>query len=244
MFSYQEVSCLNELELLVYHYVLKHRQQVIYMTIRELAEEVGVSTTTILRFCKKMGYAGYSEFRVRYKLFLQQEQAAVPAFGISELIHYFRSIDNVEFDQQLNAAAAMIAENERIIFVGAGTSGTLGKYGARFFSNVGKFSTHIDDPYYPVNSDMYRKAVAIILSVSGETHEMLRIASQFRLHQCRIISITNGDSSSLAQLADMNIAYHMPSVLLPGHHNITTQIPVIYILETLGKKVAQVAPLS
>jgi len=242
MFSYQEISHLNELELLVYHYVLKHRQQVIYMTIRELAEEVGVSTTTILRFCKKMGYAGYSEFRVRYKLFLQQAQATVPEFGISEIVHYFRSIDNDEFDQRLNAAAAIIADNERIIFVGAGTSGTLGKYGARFFSNVGKFSTHIDDPYYPVNSDMYRQAVAIILSVSGETQEILRIASQFNLHHCKIISITNGENSSLARLADLNIPYHMPYVLLPGNHNITTQIPVLYILETVGKKLARQIP--
>ncbi|STS85123.1 phosphosugar-binding transcriptional regulator [Klebsiella pneumoniae] len=35
------------------------------MTIRELAEAAGVSTTTVLRFCRKLQCEGYSEFRVR-----------------------------------------------------------------------------------------------------------------------------------------------------------------------------------
>ncbi len=37
------------------------------MKVRELAEEVHVSTTTILRFCKKVGCEGYSEFRLKLK---------------------------------------------------------------------------------------------------------------------------------------------------------------------------------
>ncbi|SUI62967.1 D-arabinose 5-phosphate isomerase [Serratia marcescens] len=126
------------------------------------------------------------------------------------------------------------------IFVGISTSGALGKYGARFFSNVGKFSTHIDDPYYPVNSDMYKNAVAIMLSVSGETEEILRLASQFSLHHCKIISITNNETSSLARLADFNLSYHVPQHLIGGHHNITTQIPVLYIIETIGKRLGHI----
>ena len=54
---------------MVYTYVSKHKNQVMYMTIRELAEAAGVSTTTVLRFCKKMGCDGYSEFRIRFKLY-------------------------------------------------------------------------------------------------------------------------------------------------------------------------------
>ncbi|WP_145598974.1 SIS domain-containing protein, partial [Yersinia alsatica] len=109
-------------------------------------------------------------------------------------------------------------------------------YSARFFSNIGKYSTYIDDPYYPINSDMYQDAIAFILSVSGETEEIIRIANQFSLHNCKIISLTNSDNSTLAKMADLNISYHMPPIVLEGHYNITTQIPVLYIIETIGKK--------
>jgi DNA-binding MurR/RpiR family transcriptional regulator len=240
MLESQTIATLNNLELMVYHYVIKHKQQVTYMTIRELSQAAQVSTTTVLRFCKKLGCDGYSEFRIRFKLYLQQEQVIPQTFGTSEIINYFKSIDNQEFGTLLNQAAEKIRSAERVFFVGASTSGSLGKYGARFFSNVGKFSTYIDDPYYPINSDMYANALAIILSVSGETAEILRLAQQFSLHRCQIISITNHDTCSLARLADLNISYHMPTLLLDGNYNITTQVPVIYILETLGKKL----PLS
>ncbi|MBN0308456.1 MurR/RpiR family transcriptional regulator, partial [Pseudomonas aeruginosa] len=89
--------------------------------------------------------------------------------GASEIMSFFKSVNNDEFDELLEQAVDIILASERIIFVGAGTSGALAKYGARFFSNVGKFSNHIDDPYFPVTNDMARNALAIVLSVSGET---------------------------------------------------------------------------
>lgn len=54
MFTAQALKSLNELEMLVYQYVMEHRSAVPYMRIRELATEAHVSTT-VLHFCKKMG---------------------------------------------------------------------------------------------------------------------------------------------------------------------------------------------
>lgn len=61
-FTAQALKSLNELEMLVYQYVMEHRSAVPYMRIRELATEAHVSTTTVLHFCKKMGCEGFSQF--------------------------------------------------------------------------------------------------------------------------------------------------------------------------------------
>lgn len=159
MFSHAAVASLNNLEMMVYHYVIKNRDKVMYMTIRELAEAAGVSTTTVLRFCRKLQCEGYSEFRVRFKLYLEQNEPQQANIGASEIMSFFKSVNNDEFDELLEQAVDIILASERIIFVGAGTSGALAKYGARFFSNVGKFSNHIDDPYFPVTNDMARKVM-------------------------------------------------------------------------------------
>lgn len=201
MFSHAAIASLNNLEMLVYNYVIKNRDKVMYMTIRELADAVGVSTTTVLRFCRKLKCEGYSEFRVRFKLYLEQNEPQQANFGASEIISFFKGVNNDEFDKLLDQAVDIILSSERIIFVGAGTSGALAKYGARFFSNVGKFSNHIDDPYFPVTNDMARNALAIVLSVSGETEEILRFASQFSLHNCKVLSVTSHENSRLAKLA-------------------------------------------
>ena len=86
---------------------------------------------------------------------------------------------------------------------------------------------------------MAKNALAIVLSVSGETAEILRFASQFSLHRCKVLSITSHDTSSLAKLADFNLSWHVPQTRIAGVYDITTQVPVIYILETLGRKMAK-----
>ncbi|ORM70344.1 transcriptional regulator [Pantoea wallisii] len=239
MFAHSDLSRLNDLEMQVYHFIIKHRESVSYMTIRELATQAGVSTTTVLRFCRKMHCEGWSEFRIRFRLAQEQAAPQVMPSGTGEMLSFFKSINNEEFDQHIAAAAQLIIQAEQIYFIGAGTSGSLGKYGARFFSNIGKFSHHIDDPYYPVSNSARQNALAIILSVSGETEEILRFASQFSLNHCKIISITNHESCSLAKMADFNLSYHMPQMKLGDRLDITTQVPVLYILETLGRYIAR-----
>ncbi|PAK36745.1 hypothetical protein CHI08_23715 [Peribacillus simplex] len=61
-----EKPSFNELECSLYGYISKNTKKVAYMRIRELADETHVSTSTILRFCRKVDCAGYSEFKVRH----------------------------------------------------------------------------------------------------------------------------------------------------------------------------------
>jgi DNA-binding transcriptional regulator YhcF (GntR family) len=91
MFSHAAIASLNNLEMMVYHYVIKNRDKVMYMTIRELAEAAGVSTTTVLRFCRKLQCEGYSEFRVRFKLYLEQNQPQQANIGASEIMSFLKA---------------------------------------------------------------------------------------------------------------------------------------------------------
>lgn len=53
MFNAETIQSLNDLELEVYNYVIRQPEKVQYMRIREFAEEAHVSTSTVLRFCKR-----------------------------------------------------------------------------------------------------------------------------------------------------------------------------------------------
>ncbi|HBM3208716.1 TPA: hypothetical protein LVM01_002362 [Klebsiella oxytoca] len=55
----------------------------------------------------------------------------------------------------------------------------------------------------------------------------------------KVMSITSHEHSRLAKLADFNLSWHVPQTRIGGVYDITTQIPVIYILETLGRKLAR-----
>ena len=140
MFSYEVLQSFNNLEMLVYNYVMEHRHEVQYMTIRELAEAVHVSTSTVVRFCKKAGCDGYSEFRVQFKMFLKEEKEhkskARMDESVDELTNFFRTVTSTRYEEQMNECAMHIKAAKQLIFVGIGTSVILGKFGARYFSNL------------------------------------------------------------------------------------------------------------
>lgn len=234
MFDYEKIKSLNELELSVYNYIMKHKEEVRYMTIRELSQAVHVSTSTILRFCKKVGCDGYAEFRLMYKLYLEEEKQKPRVNETDDIMHFFQIAETDHFKNTLQEVEKIIREAESLIFIGIGTSGILGKYGARYFSNLDKFSQYIEDPYFPISKDR-KDTVVIALSVSGETSEVIELVERFREHHCRVISITNKPSCTLAKISDFNLSYYVTEELIKGQYNITTQIPVLYILEMIGR---------
>lgn len=241
MFSYEIIQSYNDLEILVYHYVMEHKDEVRYMTIRELADAVHVSTSTIVRFCKKTGCEGYSEFKVRFKLFLEEEKESkrklVKTNDIDELMHFFHTAGTKEYEELVNDIAIKFRDAKQLIFIGIGTSGILGKYGARYFSNLGKYSQHIEDPYYPIGTDM-DSTVVIALSESGETQQTLTLAERFKRHNCKLFSITNNSSCTLAKMSDYHLSYFVSRQMVNDEYNITTQVPVIYLLETIGRRLS------
>ena len=68
MFTYEKIKSLNDLEVSIYNYIISNSEKASRMTIRELAAQLHVSSTTILRFCSKMGCEGYSEFKYKLKV--------------------------------------------------------------------------------------------------------------------------------------------------------------------------------
>ena len=236
MFNYEQIKKFTDVEILIYNYIMQNSQNIRYMTIRELADAVHVSTSAIMRFCKKLDCEGYAEFKVQFKMHLEEIKEKQPLNDISEIIHYFQSVNNEEFEQNISQVAQLVSQAKQIIFVGIGTSGILGKYGARYFSNIGKFSYFIDDPFYPNIGGISDDAVVIMLSVSGETEQTLNLARFFLQQRCTLVSITNSTNSTLAKMSQYNLSYYMTNQKNQKDYDITTQVPVVFILESIGRR--------
>lgn len=235
MFNYEIIQSLNDLELSLYRYIMKNAEKVVYMRIRELSDEAHVSTTTILRFCKKVNCEGYSEFKVKLKMHIQKNEENKISDDTSIIIDFFRKLDNSELDKKLNVVCDFIKEARNVIFIGTGTSGILCKYAARYFSSIGRFAMYIDDPYFPRNYRMYEESVIIAISVSGETATVIDHISNLKREHSTVISITNSENCTIAKISDLNISYYVQREKI-GISDITTQIPVLYIIESIGKR--------
>lgn len=245
MFPYEVVNSYNELEMQVYTYILEHKHEIRTMTIRALAEAAHVSTATVSRFCKKTGCQGYSEFKAQFRLYLSQGKKQQPEIDLKEIQRFFEEFHTEAYQKKVSQVVEEIQRCEHLLFMGIGTSGILGKYGARYFSNLGKYSQFIEDPFYPINMDLDHTLV-IILSVSGETEQVNEMAGRMKEHCCRLVSITNRASNTLGRLCDHNLTYYVADRKIGEHVNISTQVPVMFLLETLGRRAAnyEADPLS
>lgn len=237
LFTFEKVSKLNELEVMVFNYVVSHAKAVIDMTIRELADQVHVSTTSIMRFCNKLDCSGFSEFKFRLRRFVEEGQTAPLEDNLSVAMDFFGRVRSGSLNDDIARAAQIIAGKKFVFFIGMGTSGTMGKYGARYLSNLGKNAFYLDDPFYPTDRGTYYDTAVVALSVSGEQRFLYRQIEGLKHHGATIISITNTRQCTLAEISDFNIAYYIPMLVLPGLYNVTTSLPVVYILETLAHDV-------
>lgn len=238
LFTPQQLSSLNEPELLVYHYIIEHPNTVPFMRIRELAAEAHVSTTTVLHFCKKMGCDGYAQFKWKLKEQVGSTLESRLPDTLTELQNFLQRVGTPEYDAALDEAAGMIARAERVFLVGIGNSGSIADYGARYLSSLGKFALGVTDPFYPITVPPDTTIAAVILSVSGETRQVLHLARQLKEKNASLIAITCSSQSSAAKLADIPLPYYS-SVhrVATESYDLTSQMPALYLLEALARRV-------
>ena len=69
-----EYQYLTKAEKKVADYILENAQEVLFMSITDLAAACKVGETTVFRFCKSMKLQGYQEFRIQLSLSMQNEE--------------------------------------------------------------------------------------------------------------------------------------------------------------------------
>ncbi|WP_265459809.1 MurR/RpiR family transcriptional regulator [Enterococcus sp. HY326] len=235
MFNYDKIKHLSELEIIIYNYIIDHPNDILNMSIQELANKTHVSTTTILRFCRSLGLKGYAEFKLHYKDYLANENSVAADFPSTDISYLERYI-TLEFQEKLSEIAAVIKKSSGIVWMGFGASAGICRYAASYFANTGKTNLVIDDPYFHSQDSLFDNSVLIVLSVSGEIDNTIRILQNLKQSQNQIISITNYDNSTLAKLSDYVLAYYIP-YSKSSEIDMTTQLPVMFIIEMLCKKI-------
>lgn len=236
MFTHDIIASFNELETSLYNYICQNGEKVAYMRIRELADETHVSTATILRFCRKINCEGFSEFKVKLKMHLEENKKTILKGSQHSVMEFFERTLKGDMEEKIRNAASLVTKADSVIFIGIGSSGILSEYGARYFSSLGKFSMYIKDPYFPIHANFRHNSVTIALSVSGENNFTITHLNQLKQEGSKIISITNNKHSTIAKISEVNIPYYVTEEWFENA-NITTQVPVLYILESMAREI-------
>lgn len=225
-----DLSKLTNKEREAYQFLNTHQQLISYMSLRDIAKQTHISTATILRLITKMGYKSFQE----YKFSLKEDESVDLSYDLTEIIKALKHLEDDYYEEKLYEIAGLLKETNAVIFHGIGGSAPIAAYGARKLAETGLFSFSSSDPFF-INASMLKQRADIFLSISGNTKEILDLAtlvSKDKESGQFSIAITANLSSELAKLCDWTIAY--PLTIKRNQQFISTsQLVTVAIIEKL-----------
>lgn len=201
-------------------FILNNLSQISSMSVTELAAKTGVSEGTIVNFCQKLGYQGYTDFRLR-----AAEQAAVT---IPDLFYQVTDDDSLEsitkkvFQSNITGleetlrfldltaladAINAIHTARRIEIYGVGSSAFVAGEAALKFSKLGYTCIFRGDPH---NQAMFaahlnKNDVAFGVSRSGRTLDIIRALSIAQESGATTIVLTNYSAAPILAVSDIKL---------------------------------------
>lgn len=169
-------SCLNRIiaksesqnatvtERKIAHYIKENLGKVLHCNLLELAELIGVSDASMVRFCKSLGYKGFQEFKIRvameaipseqqYNPKLQKddnpEQICHKIFA-TEIAALQRTLQALDMEN-IKRVAELLGSAPRIVFAGTGGSLIVAKDAYHKFLKIGVHVCAVEDQGHPAD---------------------------------------------------------------------------------------------
>ncbi len=183
------------------------KNALIYLSITELSGLVDVAEATIVRFCRKLGYKGFQDF----KLSLSQELGSEPKDTHSrpqqiaeDMIDAITETSKqIDHEVCLGIARRMVQAGKICVFAVGNSS--IASLAVRY--RLLRAGINVD-----ASSDPHIQSIAvanlnehdflILISISGSTKDILSLAEIAKKRSVPVLVITNYDKSPLVKYAD------------------------------------------
>ncbi len=235
-------------------YLLKINVEVSTKTIRELADEVGVSKTAIFDFVKKHGFAGFQDFKIAiaqnhdFSRETSAELVAFPeiltqdsAYTIAQKVIRFsessiKDLINTFTEEQLTEILKLIHTSENLHFIGQGLSSVIALDSYHKFTRTKFNSNYVADYHMQLShvAKLGEKDCVFLFSHSGESKEIVNLAKILKERNVNIIVLTGNEMGELARYAKITLVVDSVESFLESESLLSrtlyiTMMDIIYI---------------
>lgn len=204
----------------IVNYILTNPEELEKISSRQLAELTYTSPATVVRICQKLGFSGYSEFKIKYL----QEVYQTPRMdqinrtnpitsedSLHRIVNKVAALEITAIEQtkkgidldQLNRVSELLNQATCIDFYAFDNNLHLAKNACSHFLYAGKQAVIHDS-----SNAQFMQAfasveghVAIIISRTGENPMLYRIANVLRERKIPLLVLTESRHSSLAKIS-------------------------------------------
>lgn len=234
-------------------YILMQRDHIETQSTHYIANQLFTVPSTITRFCQKMGFKGFGDFKKAYLQelsylsshfhsinpnypFEDQDECFVAANKIAHLYHEI--IDDTLAlikKEDLQASVDLLKKANRIYVCSAGVQADLANTFKDKVLKIGKdvvVEAKLDECFYRAtfcdSSDVF-----IMISYSGETETILRVAMKLKERHIPFVAITTVGDNKLDNLATYRLYVSTREKLIRNLGNFCMNLSSLFLLDTL-----------
>jgi DNA-binding MurR/RpiR family transcriptional regulator len=199
-------------------YVSEHASTIIYMSLNELAEAIGVSEATVIRFTRAIGFGGFNEMKMALVadtvnpvqrtvegIVKNDDIQTITQKVFESNIQLLQDFQQVLDLRAIEKAVHLLNAANRIAIFGVGTSGAMvHRFGERLL-RLG-FSAHpVIDAYmhYIYSATFSAKDIVVAISRSGTPPTLIDAVREARRNRIKVIALTSDGRSPLAKQANV-----------------------------------------
>ncbi|MGG2467812.1 MurR/RpiR family transcriptional regulator [Paraclostridium bifermentans] len=218
----QNYEDFTDSEKLIADYLLSNNESIINLSAKEIGEITNTSAATLIRFSKKLGFESLNEMKLKLSMSLRdiKEKADFEYINkkleTTDIIYGIKkSIDkvmdktvNLIQEEDLEKAIDLLSQAKNIYIYSVGVSGLVGQDFYYKLSRINKRCIAHVDTHLQITSSilMEPEDVAVAISYSGTTKEVIKCVENANKNNVPVISITKASiSNKLEDLSDITL---------------------------------------
>ncbi|EHR41359.1 MurR/RpiR family transcriptional regulator [Alishewanella jeotgali] len=190
---------------------------------QQLADAVGISQSSVVKFCQKLGYKGYPDLKLAITeavvtaTTLQREAPENNAelSGLAQLAEQLqqslwqglRGLLTINPESRLQQAAKLLQQARQILLAGSAHSAVVAADMQSRLLELGKLALFHSDPAVSLQlaRTLPEGSIVLLISDSGENADLLRLEKYAKRRQLQIISLTRFQTSAQSAVADVTL---------------------------------------
>jgi len=224
------------------NYVIKHPDEISQMSISQIAKKLHISPATITRFCQKISFSGFNEFKHELKRYIHLRNKPTISPDIKQIDHFAQLYQNhlnildktfqkVTYNE-IQQAVALLTKARKVHVYGIGSSGIAAQEFKSKFFRIGLNMETVTDPHEAVMDAALSTEddVVVGISVSGNTKEVINAVNISKKQGAFVLVFTGDKNSELAKLADITLLVMNKSNMHMGQ-NISPSLPLLLLFD-------------
>jgi DNA-binding MurR/RpiR family transcriptional regulator len=199
-------------------FIIEHREDVVQMSITEVAEQASASESAVTKVCKQIGATGFQQIKISLAQDIVQpvhfihedldradEESVVDEKIFHSNIQALRDTLQVLKPEAMRRAKEIILAAERVEVYGIGSAKTIAEDAQYRMKRIGlNCLVEVDSHKQAISAALTNSRVAVLtVSHSGSTHETVAAMRLAKEAGAKTICITNFGKSPIQKYADV-----------------------------------------